>query len=77
MEIVKQNFLGGNFMQFNKYFKNIHEQYGFINFASSIAFIVFLLITIDYFNIFTLVYNKLSLPLIICLASFVIIKLIS
>lgn len=64
-------------MQFNKYFKNIHEQYGFINFASSIAFIVFLLITIDYFNIFTLVYNKLSLPLIICLASFVIIKLIS
>ena len=64
-------------MQFNKYFKNIHEQYGLINFASSIAFIVFLLITVDYFNIFTLVYNKLSLPLIICLASFVIIKLIS
>ena len=64
-------------MQLNKYFKNLHEQYGLINFSSSIAFIVLLLIAIDYFNIFTLVYNKLSLPLIICLAIFVIIKLIS
>lgn len=64
-------------MQFHKYFKNIHEQYGLINFLSSLAFTVLLAVIIDYYNIFTFAYNKLGLPLIVCLSSFAFIKLFS
>ena len=64
-------------MQFNKYFKNIHEQYGVINYFSLVVFTVLLVVIIDYFNLFTLIYNKLGLPVVICILSFAFIKLFS
>lgn len=62
---------------FIKYFKNIYNQYGLINFLLSVISLLFVLIVIDYFNLFTLIYNKLNLPIIICILCFIIIKILS
>ncbi len=64
-------------MIFIKYFKKIYEQYGIITFLLTICTIIFLTTICDYFNLFTYIYNKLMLPIIICGLSFIIIKVLS
>lgn len=60
-----------------KYFKNIYKQYGIINFLLVIVALLTITIAIDYFNLFTFIYDKLKLPIIICILSFGLIKIFS
>lgn len=64
-------------MAFIKYFKNMYKQYGIINFLLAVATLLSIIIAIDYFNLFTFIYDKLKLPIIICILSFVLIKIFS
>ena len=64
-------------MAFIKYFKSIYKQYGIINFLLAVATLLSIIIAIDYFNLFTFIYDKLKLPIIICILSFVLIKIFS
>lgn len=60
-----------------KYFKNIYKQYGIISFLLTVIALLSITIVIDYFNLFTFTYNKVKLPIIICISVFIIIKIIS
>lgn len=60
-----------------KYFKDIYKQYGLSNFLLTVILILSVEIITDYFNIFTFIYNQLKLPIIICILSFILIKLLS
>lgn len=60
-----------------KYFKDIYKQYGLSNFLLTAILILSVEIVADYFNIFTFIYNQLKLPIIICILSFILIKLLS
>lgn len=60
-----------------KYFKDIYRQYGMVNLLLTSNLITFLMVITDYFNIFTFIYEKLNLPIIICAMSFVAIKFLS
>ncbi len=64
-------------MKFIKYFKNIYRQYGLINILLSIVILLSIIIVTDYLNLFTFIYDKLKLPIIICILSFVVVKLLS
>ena len=64
-------------MDYVMYFKNIHKQYRYINLLLTIAALLLMIIAIDYFNLFTFAYNKLELPIIICLSFFILIKILS
>ena len=64
-------------MTFIKYFKSIYKQYGIINFLLAIITLLTIIIAIDYFNLFTFIYDKLKLPIIICILGFIIIKIFS
>lgn len=64
-------------MTFIKYFKSVYKQYGIINFLLAVATLLSIIIAIDYFNLFTFIYDKLKLPIIICILSFILIKIFS
>lgn len=64
-------------MKFINYFKNIFKQYGLINFLISIIVLLSIIIIVDYFNIITFIFNKLKSPIIICIFSFAVVKLLS
>ena len=51
-----------------KYFKNIYKQYGLISFLLTTIALLSITIIIDYFNLFAFIYNKVKLPIIICIS---------
>lgn len=60
-----------------KYFKSIYKQYGIINFLLAVVTLLTIIITIDYFDLYTFIYDRLKLPILICILSFVLIKIFS
>lgn len=64
-------------MNFIKYFKNIRKQYGVISFLLTTIALLSITVIIDYFNLFTFIYDKIKLPIIICVCSFILIKILS
>ena len=60
-----------------KYFKNIYKQYGLISFLLTTIALLSITIIIDYFNLFAFIYNKVKLPIIICISVFILIKTLS
>ena len=60
-----------------KYLKNIYKQYGLINFLLTAISLLSITIVIDYFNLFAFVYDKVKLPIIICISVFILIKILS
>ena len=60
-----------------KYFKNIYKQYGLINFLLTAISLLSITVIIDYFNLFAFIYDKVKLPIIICISVFILIKILS
>ena len=61
-------------MIFIKYFKDLYKQYGIITFLLMVSTMLFLITLCDYFNLFTFIYDKLNLPIIICVIFFLVIR---
>ena len=64
-------------MDYIMYFKNFHKQYRYINLLLTIVALLSIIVAIDYFNLLTFAYNKLELPIMICLSFFILIKILS
>lgn len=64
-------------MKLFKYFKEIYKQYGIVNLLLTSILTTLIIIIIDYFNLFTLLYIKVKMPIIICCLALFTIKLLS
>lgn len=64
-------------MAFFKYFKSIFKQYRLISFSLTVVAFLSIIVVVDYFNLFSLIYDKVKLPIIICISSFILIKILS
>lgn len=64
-------------MKLFKYFKEIYKQYGIVNLLLTSILTTLIIIIIDYFNLFTLLYIKVKMPIIICCLVLFTIKLLS
>ena len=64
-------------MKLFKYFKEIYKQYGMVNLLLTSILTTLIIIIIDYFNLFTLLYIKVKMPIIICCLVLFTIKLLS
>ena len=64
-------------MKIFKYFKDIYKQYGIVNLLLTSILTTLIVIIIDYFNLFTLLYIKVKMPIIICCFVLFVIKLLS
>lgn len=64
-------------MKLFKYFKEIYKQYGIANLLLTSILTTLIIIIIDYFNLFTLLYVKVKMPIIICCLVLFTIKLLS
>ena len=60
-----------------EYLKKLYKQYRITSFLLTIIYMLLTLVFIDYFNIFTLFYEKLGLPIIICIICLGIVKVLS
>lgn len=64
-------------MKIFKYFKDFYNQYGIANLLLTSILTTLIVIIIDYFNLFTLLYTKVKMPIIICCLVLFTIKLLS
>lgn len=64
-------------MKLFKYFKEIYKQYGIANLLLTSILTTLIIVIIDYFNLFTLLYIKVKMPIIICCLVLFTIKLLS
>lgn len=60
-----------------EYLKKLYKQYRITSFLLTIIYMLLTLVFIDYFNIFKLFYEKLGLPIIICIICLGIVKVLS
>ncbi len=60
-----------------EYLKKLYKQYRITSFLLTIIYMLLTLVFIDYFNIFTLFYEKLGLTIIICIICLGIVKVLS
>lgn len=64
-------------MTFFKYFKSFYKQYGLISFLLTVIALLSVIVLVDYYNLFAIVYDKVKLPIIICISGFILIKILS
>lgn len=64
-------------MKILKYIEDIYKQYGIANLLLTSILTTLIIIIIDYFNLFTLLYIKVKMPIIICCLVLFTIKILS